>query len=92
MWLESNNIKNTNQPQPQPTNHLFYGHYSGQPVLAGTSVKNWRILLVQSFTASMPLLAAYSTFGLGRRRWIFPQQCYLHCLHTISTPHMIFER
>ena len=28
---------------------LFYGHYTGQPVLAGTAVKNWRILLVQSF-------------------------------------------
>jgi len=39
----------------------FYGHCTGQPV----SVKNWRILLVQSFTARMLLLAATSTFGLG---------------------------
>jgi len=30
-------------------------------------VKNWRILLEQSFTAHMPLLTATSTFGLGRR-------------------------
>jgi len=28
----------------------------------------------------MPLLAATSAFGLGRRRWSSPQQCYLHCL------------
>ena len=27
-------------------------------------VKNWRILLVQSFTARMPLLTADSTFAL----------------------------
>ena len=32
-------------------------------------VKNWRILLVQMFTARMPLLMATSAFGLGRRRW-----------------------
>jgi len=28
-------------------------------------VKNWRILLVQSFAARMPLLTATSAFGLG---------------------------
>ena len=46
-------------------------------------VKNWRILLVQSFTARMPFLTATSAFGLGRRRWSSPQQCYLHCLCTV---------
>ena len=45
--------------------------------------KNWRISLVQSFTACMPLLTATSALGLGRRRWSSPQQCYLHCLHTL---------
>jgi len=30
-------------------------------------IKNWRILLVQSFTARMPLFTATSIFGLGRR-------------------------
>ena len=59
----------------------FYGHYARQPALTGTPVKNWRILLVQSFTARMPLLAATGAFGLGRRRWS-SQQCYLHCLRT----------
>ena len=29
------------------------------------------------------LLMATSTFGLGRRRWPSPQQCYLHCLRTV---------
>ena len=27
----------------------FYSHYTGQPALAALPVKNWRILLVQSF-------------------------------------------
>jgi len=31
---------------------------------------------VQSFTARMPLLTATSTFGLERRRWSSPQQCF----------------
>ena len=37
---------------------------------------------VQSFTARMPLLTATSAFGLGRRHWSSPQQCYIHCLRT----------
>jgi len=45
------------------------------------TVKNWKILLVQSFAAPMPLLTATSAFGLGRRRWS-SQQCYLRCLRT----------
>jgi len=48
--------------------------------IAGT--KNWRILLVRSFTARMPLLTATSAFTFGRIRWSSPQQCYLHCLRT----------
>jgi len=40
------------------------------------------MLLVQSFTGCMPLLMTTSAFGLGRRRWSSPQQCYLHCLCT----------
>jgi len=39
----------------------------GQSALAGTPVKNWRILLEQSFTARTPLLTAASAFCLGRR-------------------------
>ena len=31
-------------------------------------VKNGKILLVQSFTARMPLMTATSAFGLGRGR------------------------
>ena len=68
------------QQQQQP----FYGHYIGQPALAGTPVKKWRILLVQSFTARMPLLMATSIFGLGRRRCCSPQQCYLHSICTFT--------
>jgi len=39
---------------------------------------------MQSFSASMPLLTATSAFGLGRRCWSSPQQCYLHCLRTYN--------
>ena len=45
-------------------------------------VKNWRIFLVQSFTARMPLLSATSAFELRRIRWSSAQQCYLRCLRT----------
>ena len=48
-------------------------------------VKNWRILLVQSFTVHMPLLMATSAFRLGRRRWSSHQQCYLLGLRTYPT-------
>ena len=44
------------------------------------------VLLVQSFTAHMPLLTATSAFGLQRRRWS-SQQCYLHCLSTVTATH-----
>ena len=44
------------------------------------------ILLVQSFTARMPLLTAISVFGLWKRCWSSPQQCYLHCLYTLEPP------
>jgi len=37
---------------------------------------------VQSATARMTLLTATSAFGLGRRCWSSPQQCYLYCLRT----------
>jgi len=40
---------------------------------------------MQSFTARMPLLTATSAFGLGRRCWSSPQQCYLHCWWTPNT-------
>jgi len=36
-------------------------------------VKNWRILLVQSFTAHVPLLTATSALALVRKRWSSPQ-------------------
>jgi len=56
-------------PLPLPLPLLpFDSHYTGQPVLAGTPVNVWRILLERSFTARMPLLMASSKFELGRRR------------------------
>jgi len=41
----------------------FYGHLPAHPA------KNWRILLVQSFTARMPLLTT-SASGLGEYAWV----------------------
>ena len=42
---------------------------------------NRRIPLAQSFTVCVPLLTTTRAFGLGRRRWSSPQQCY-YCLRT----------
>jgi len=36
--------------------YFFYSHCTHQPALPGTPVRNWRILLEQSFTVCMPLL------------------------------------
>ena len=38
----------------------------------------------------MPLLVAASTFRLGRRHWSSPQQCYLHCFHTVKSVTSLF--
>jgi len=46
----------------------FYGQYTGQLALASITVKNWRVLLEQSFTARMSLMKATSAIELGRRR------------------------
>ena len=62
-------------------NHRFTAITQVTLCYLAPTVNNWRILLVQSFTAHMPLLTATSAFGLGRRRWSSPRQCYLHCLH-----------
>jgi len=48
----------------------FYSHYTDQPVLASTrTVKNWMILLEQSFIAHVPLLMATSAIVFGRRHY-----------------------
>jgi len=66
----------------QPTNHRFTATIQVNLHQLAPPVKNSRILLVQSFTARMPLLTATSTFRLGRRCRSSPQQCYLHPLCT----------
>ena len=50
-------LESGGQQQQQPP---CYGHYTGQPALAGTSSLELRILLVQSFTGHKPLLTATS--------------------------------
>ena len=65
---------------------FLYYYYYLRPLQRSISVSRHlqcRILSVQSFTVHMPLLTAISAFGLGRRRWSSPQQCYLHCLRTL---------
>ena len=39
----------------------------------------------------MPLLMATSTFGLWRRRWSSPQQCYLHSLYLCDPYRYIYS-
>jgi len=67
-WIEKsiNGIAVSNYKKIEAT-ATIYGHDVGQPVLASTPVKNWRILLQQRFTACMPLLAASSACGLWKR-------------------------
>jgi len=48
------------------TTTTVFWHYTEQPALAGIPLKNWTILLQQSFTAQMPLLTAASALTLGR--------------------------
>ena len=63
-------------------NHRFLAimqvnlHYPAPPV------KNWRNLLVQSFTA---LADSNQCIQISEKtlHWSSPQQCCLHCLHTI---------
>jgi len=38
-------------------------YHTDQRLLAGTSGKNWSILLMQSFTACIPFLTAHSEYG-----------------------------
>ena len=47
-----------------------------------SSNKDLEDFVGKSFTAQMPLLT--SAFGLRRRRWSSPQQCYQHCLRTVT--------
>jgi len=60
--------------QTQP----YYDQHTGQPLLAGTSVKNWRILLEQTFTAHMPLLIATREMVLEFSSMTLPSQSPYH--------------
>jgi len=60
----------------------FYDRYTGQPALAGTHSKELEDFTAEKFYS--PQLMATSAFGLGRRRYFSPQQCYLNCLRTIK--------
>jgi len=77
-WLLHLWRKYFNDPTNQHAYRPFYGHYKGKckkvkgvqqlaspPTTLSAPVKNWRILLVQSFTARMPLPTATSAFSLG---------------------------
>ena len=50
------------QPEPHRGEHMgqseSVNNHTGQPVLARTLVKKWRILLEQNFTTGIPLLSA----------------------------------
>ena len=63
--------KDSNNNRP-----LFYGHYTGQPTLAGTY---WKILLVPSFTAHMPLLTALTDVS------VFNSNERTNVRHAVST-------
>jgi len=77
-WSDDNaRCQNKSSLDYTPTNYVHRSMTTIQANLRlpAPPVNNWRILLVQSFTAHMPLLTATSSFGLERRRWSSPQQC-----------------
>jgi len=60
-----------------------------RPLYRSTCVSRYLLLRTRGFCwckvlTPTSLLTATSAFGLGRRCWSSPQQCYLHCLHTLS--------
>jgi len=60
-----------------------------RPLYRSTCVSRYLLLRTRGFCwckvlPPTSLLTATSAFGLGRRCWSSPQQCYLHCLHTLS--------
>jgi len=64
------------------TNHPFYGHYTGQPALAGTSSSELEDFVGAQFYCPHALVDGNQRIGLGRIRRSSLQQCYLHCLRT----------
>jgi len=66
LWLTCLPLLVYKQTNKRP---VLWPFYRSTCVTRAPPVKNWRILLVQSFTAHMPLLMATSTFVLGRRCW-----------------------
>jgi len=59
--------------------HL-YRVYRCYPVLV-SPVKNWRILLEQSFTAYLPFLRTACAYGLGKRCWSSAPHLHTMCLY-----------
>ena len=51
-------------------------------MLAGTSNEELVDFVGAKFYRPHALADGTSAFGLGRRCWLCPQQCYLHCLYT----------
>jgi len=82
-WLQQSALDCTWNTIKQPTIYCFTAIIQVNQRSPAPPVKNWRVLLVQSFTVCMPLLMAASAFRLRRRRWSSLQQCYLHCVRTL---------
>ena len=69
-------------PQQQPP---YYGHYTGQPALAGTSSYELEDFVGANFYYLHSLADGNQHIQIRGRCWS-SQQCYLHCLCTLSTP------
>jgi len=63
----------------------FYGHYTGQPVLAGTSSKELENVAGAKFYRPHALLTATGAFGLGRRRWSSAQQFVIYTVSVLQS-------
>ena len=66
----------------------FYGHYTGKTSISWNPQLRTRGFCWSKVTVHMPLLMASSIYGLERRCYSSPQQCFLHCLHNLNTQYI----
>ena len=79
-WQTTKSANCTDSDNSNYSNHRFTAITEVNLFWPAPPVKNWKILLVQSVTDRMPLLAATSAFALCRRHW------RVKCLATSGYP------
>ena len=86
-WSAKNHVRRQNGRHNQEKiahGHILYATIVSQPLYRWTCISRHLQLRNGGLCWCNVLLMATSTFGLRRRCWSSPQQCYLHCLHILS--------